>query len=53
MARKNDLQHEIDRLNNKYCKSGKNKLKLSQAYGGYQVVLTGKTKNQLVGIKTQ
>ena len=44
MATKKDLQYEINRLNNKYCKGGKNKLGLHQAYGGYQVVLTGKRK---------
>lgn len=44
MATKKDLQYEINRLNNKYCKGGKNKLTLSEAYGGYQVQLTGKRK---------
>lgn len=42
MATKKDLEYEIRRLNEKYCKSGKNELRLSQAYGGYQVQLTGK-----------
>lgn len=44
LATKKDLQYEISRLNNKYCKGGKNKLTLDQAYGGYQVQLTGKRK---------
>lgn len=44
MATKKDLQYEIGRLNNKYCLGGKNKLRLSEAYGGYQVQLTGKRK---------
>ena len=43
MATKKDLQKQVDYLNNKYCKRTKNELKISQAYGGYQVVLTGKT----------
>ena len=44
MATKKDLLFEVNRLNKKYCKSGKNKLGLHQAYGGYQVILTGKRK---------
>lgn len=44
MATKKDLFKEIDRLNKKYCKGGKNRLVVSQAYGGYQVCLTGKKK---------
>jgi len=42
LATKKDLQAEVRRLNAKYCKNTKNKLDISQAYGGYQVVLTGK-----------
>lgn len=42
MATKKDLQYEVDRLNNKYCKNTKNKLTISQAYGGYSVELVGK-----------
>lgn len=42
MATKKDLQNEIKRLNVKYCKNTKNKIDIDQAYGGYQVVLTGK-----------
>ena len=42
LATKKDLQAEIKRLNAKYCKNTKNKLDISQAYGGYEVVLTGK-----------
>ena len=42
MATKKELQSEIDRLNKKYCKNTKNKLKVGSAYGGYQVQLTGK-----------
>ena len=40
---KKDLQAHVDSLNLKYCKNTKNKFRLSQAYGGYQIVLTGKT----------
>ncbi len=42
MATKKDLQAEVKRLNAKYCKNTLNKLDISYAYGGYQVVLTGK-----------
>ena len=42
MATKKDLQKEVDRLNDKYCKRTKNKLRISQAYGGYSVELVGK-----------
>lgn len=44
MATKKDLEREVERFNEKYCKSGPNKFAISQAYGGYQVVLTGKKK---------
>ena len=40
---KNDLVQHVDYLNNKYCKNTKNKFRLSQAYGGYKISLTGKT----------
>ena len=43
MATKKDLQEHVKHLNEKYCKNTKNKLVISQAYGGYSVVLTGKT----------
>lgn len=43
---KKDLQNHVDHLNNKYCKNTKNKLVIHQAYGGYQVMLTGKTYNR-------
>lgn len=46
----NDLQREVDRLNEKYCKYRKNKLVVSKAYGGFAVYLTGKTKDK--GLKT-
>lgn len=42
MATKKDLQNYIDSLNRKYCKHTKNHLEINSAYGGYQVVLTGK-----------
>lgn len=42
MATKKDLYAEVERLNAKYCKNTKNKLKVGSAYGGYQVQLTGK-----------
>ena len=42
MATKKDLQREVDRLNDKYCRRTKNKLVISQAYGGYCVELVGK-----------
>ena len=42
MATKKDLFNEVDRLNKKYCSKTKNKLCVSQAYGGYEVCLTGK-----------
>lgn len=42
MATKNDLIDEVERLNKKYCKTGKNQLVINQAYGGYEVMLTGK-----------
>lgn len=48
MATKRDLQYEVDRLNNKYCKNTKNKLSISQAYGGYSVELVGK-RNKRTG----
>ena len=44
MATKKELFAEVNRFNTKYCRSGKNKLTVSQAYGGYQVQLTGKEK---------
>ena len=44
MATKKDLYLEVKRLNDKYCKKTKNKIGISEAYGGYQVVLTGKKK---------
>ena len=42
MATKRDLQREVERLNDRYCKYTKNKLAISQAYGGYSVELVGK-----------
>lgn len=44
MATKRDLEAEVERLNKKYCKSGKNEFAINQAYGGYEVVLTGKKR---------
>lgn len=44
MATKRDLLREIDWFNKKYCKGRPNKFALSEAYGGYQVVLTGKKR---------
>lgn len=43
MATKKDLINHVNYLNDKYCKNTKNKFAISQAYGGYSVVLTGKT----------
>ena len=43
MATKKDLQCVVSDLNNKYCKNTKNHLVINQAYGGYSVLLTGKT----------
>jgi hypothetical protein len=43
MATKKDLQNYVDELNGRYCQNTKNYLIISQAYGGYCVVLTGKT----------
>lgn len=48
MATKKDLQLEVARLNNKYCKLTKNKFEISQAYGGYSVELVGK-RNKRTG----
>lgn len=48
---KKDLQYEVDRLNNKYCKNTKHKLYVSQAYGGYQVNLTGKRRKDGKGFR--
>ena len=42
MATKKELFAEVERLNKKYCSKTKNKLRVSQAYGGYEVQLTGK-----------
>lgn len=42
MANKKDLQAEVNRLNEKYCKNTKNHLVVNEAYGGYSVQLTGK-----------
>ncbi len=53
MATKRDLQNAVDFYNERYCKKSKNMLVISQAYGGYSVVLTGKrnrkTHRPLVG----
>ena len=43
MATKKDLERYVKELNNKYCKNTKNHLVINQAYGGYEVNLTGKT----------
>ena len=41
--KKYELQDYVDKLNNRYCKSSKNKFEIEQAYGrNYSVVLTGK-----------
>lgn len=42
MATKKDLENEVKRLNEKYCKNTKNHLVISRANGGYSVGLTGK-----------
>ncbi len=42
MATFRDLKDEVSRLNRKYCKNTKNYLDIDRAYGGYQIVLTGK-----------
>lgn len=43
MATKKDLEYEVKRLNERYCKNTKNHLVIKQAFGGYSVMLTGKT----------
>ena len=43
MASKQDLKNYVNLLNDKYCKNIKNHFAIEGAYGGYQVVLTGKT----------
>lgn len=48
MATKKDLQNAVDFYNERYCKKTKNMLAISQAYGGYAVVLTGK-RNRKTG----
>lgn len=48
LATKKDLQNEVNRLNNKYCRNTKNHLRISQAYGGYSVELVGK-RNKRTG----
>ena len=42
MVTKKDLFSRVNALNRKYCKNTKNVLRVSQAYGGYEVQLTGK-----------
>ncbi len=42
MANKKDLQAEVNRLNEKYCKNTKNHLVIHEANGRYTVELTGK-----------
>lgn len=42
MATKKDLEREVARLNDQYCKNTVNHLVVHQAYGGYSVELTGK-----------
>ncbi len=39
---KKDLQKQVDYLNERYFKNSVDKLVIDQAYGGYQVGLTGK-----------
>lgn len=39
---KKDLQKQVDYLNERYFKNSVDKLVVDQAYGGYQVNLTGK-----------
>ena len=48
LASYRDLQAEVNRLNNKYCKRTKNELTISRAYGGYSVELVGK-RNKRTG----
>lgn len=48
MATKKDLFKEVKRLNDKYCRTGKNQLEVHQAYGGYAVELVGK-RNKRTG----
>ena len=48
MATKRELEIEVERLNEKYCKRGKNEFAISYAYGGYEVVLTGKRDKKVI-----
>ena len=50
MARKSALEIEVENFNEKYCKNSENKLALHRAYGGVQVILTG--KNSKGGLRT-
>lgn len=49
---KKKLQQLVDSLNKKYCANSKNYLIIDEAYGGYQIMLTGKkdkrTKNKFI-----
>ncbi len=46
-----DLQAEVDILNKKYCAKSGNELRIQQAYGGYQVQLTGKRRKDGKGFR--
>ncbi len=42
MVTKKDLQVEVDRLNNKYCKNTKNHFVINEKDSGFMVGMTGK-----------
>lgn len=48
---KKDLQEEVDKLNKKYCSRSGNQLRISSAYGGYQVQLSGKKRKDGKGYR--
>ena len=48
---KKDLEYEVAQLNEKYCKKTGNELRVAQAYGGYQVQLTGKRRKDGKGYR--
>ena len=49
--KKVDLENVVDELNNKYCGRSKVHLKISQAYGGYSVIVTPKLKKHGTGVR--
>ena len=46
---KKQLNDKLAALNDKYCKGTQNKLAVSEGYGGYSVVLTGKDRGRGIG----